>query len=86
MNDHSMFVRRSTDVHSSIAVFNVININIETAIYHSTAPLGEWWLGRTDPFDLTGKVTYHATLNSEILFLAVTRAADHRIDMLRAVT
>ena len=40
MNDHSMFVRRSTDVNSSIAVFSVVNI--KTAIYHCTASLGEW--------------------------------------------
>ena len=40
MDDHSMFVRRSTDVNSSIAVFKVVNI--KCAISRCTASLGEW--------------------------------------------
>ena len=40
MNDHSMFVRRSTKVNASIAMFSVVNM--KTAISHCTASLGEW--------------------------------------------
>ena len=60
MNDHSMFVRRSTDVNSTVAVFSVVYI--KTAICYCTASLGEWWGWRLVPFDLRGRVTKHTTL------------------------
>ena len=40
MNGHSMFVRRSTKVNASVAVFSAVNV--KTAIFHCTASLGEW--------------------------------------------
>ena len=60
MNDHSIFVRHSTYVQTSVTTFSVLYKN--TIFRHLSASQREGCLGRSGPFNLRGGVTYDVTL------------------------
>lgn len=60
MNDHSIFVRHSTYVQTSVTTFSVFYKN--TIFRHLSASQREGCLGRSGPFNLRGGVTYDVTL------------------------